>query len=308
MHEKLSILEEAFGPSWKNNDEFLFGCPSCDHSKKKLSVNIEKNVFKCWICNYSGKNISTLISKFASSAVRTRWFTEINQIDLSQYEYIFQDRSEPKEKHVEIQLPAEFATLTGQQTKDSLRARRYLDQRGVTMATIKKWRIGYAPYGPYGGRIIVPSFDILGRLNYFIGRSYMSEEYKYKNPKASKDIIFNELDINWDLDIVLVEGVFDAFKCDNAIPLLGSTLRNDSKLFDAICRNRPKVFVALDPDAKNKEFAIANNLRRYGIEVWSIDISGYADVGEMPSDEFLIRKSNASFVKDTDYLRYKLDF
>ena len=55
---------------------------------------------------------------------------------------------------------------------------------------------------------------------------------KYLNPPADRDIIFNELYIDWDSDIILVEGAFDAIKAGpNSIPLLGSTLREESSLF-----------------------------------------------------------------------------
>ena len=36
--------------------------------------------------------------------------------------------------------------------------------------------------GPYGGRIIIPSFDMSGQPNYFIARTYVGHGMKYKNP------------------------------------------------------------------------------------------------------------------------------
>ena len=44
--KKLSILREILGSSYKVNDEHLFFCPKCDHHKKKLSVNIAKDVYQ----------------------------------------------------------------------------------------------------------------------------------------------------------------------------------------------------------------------------------------------------------------------
>ena len=56
------------------------------------------------------------------------------------------------------------------------------------------WKIGYCPDGDYKQRIIIPSFDMKGNLNYFIARSYTSGEWqKYKNPPAEKDFIFKAL-------------------------------------------------------------------------------------------------------------------
>ena len=114
--------------------------------------------------------------------------------------------------------------------------------------------------------------------------------------------------MDWNKDITLVEGVFDAIRCENSIPLLGSSLREESRLFQKICSYRPKVFLALDDDAKNKEFLIYKKLKQYGIEVYSIDVAPFRDVGEMTSEQFLEKKTNASFMDDIDYLKYKINF
>ena len=44
---------------------------------------------------------------------------------------------------------------------------------------------------------------------------------RYLTYLNSKDIIFNEFYINWDLPVYLVEGVFDSLRIPNSIPLLG---------------------------------------------------------------------------------------
>ena len=43
--------------------------------------------------------------------------------------------------------------------------------------------------------------------NYFIGRDFFNSKLKYKNPRVSKDVIGFELFVNWNLPIVLCEGV-----------------------------------------------------------------------------------------------------
>ncbi len=37
---------------------------------------------------------------------------------------------------------------------------------------IIKYNIGFCNEGPYGGRVIIPSYDDNGKLNYFIARDY----------------------------------------------------------------------------------------------------------------------------------------
>ena len=156
--------------------------------------------------------------------------------------------------------------------------------------------------GEYRNRIIVPSFDQDGDISYFIARSYSGDSFKYKNPKASKDITFNELYIDWNKDLVLVEGVFDALVAGNAVPILGSTLREGSKLLRKIVWNDTPIYVALDPDAAAKERRIIEMLLRYDIELYKIDVSGYEDVGSMPKHIFNQRKNNAVFIDRDNYL------
>ena len=120
----------------------------------------------------------------------------------------------------------------------------------------------------------------------------------------SKNIIFNELFIEWNEPIVVVEGAFDAIKAGNAIPILGSTLGEKSKLFERLVSKDSKVFIALDRDAKKKALKLIKDLLQYDISVYMVDIAPYSDVGEMTSKEFNERREKASFVEDSDYLLY----
>jgi len=305
LPEKLKLLKKALGRCWTNEEEHQFHCPKCNHHKLKLSVNINKGVFKCWICDYSGTKISPLIRRYAPSYYAD-WRQLEGEVSLDKYDTIFEEQDELQPQIID--LPENFQTLTGKKTKVKRRALNYLYSRGFTDANILAWKIGFCDFGEYQDRVIIPSFDTQGNLNFFIARSYTGDWMKYKNPKASKDIIFNGLNIDWAADVVLVEGVFDAMKCKNSIPLLGSTLRENSILFQKICERKPNVYLALDDDVKDKEFGIAKKLREYGIRVMSIDINGYSDIGEMPAEIVEERKQNADIVSDLDYLHYKLDF
>ena len=128
------------------------------------------------------------------------------------------------------------------------------------------------------------------------------------NPPTSKSkIIFNELYIDWQEDLVLTEGIFDAIVSGkNSVPILGSSLKEQSRLFKSIIRNDTPVYVALDPDAEEKAASLVENLIKYGAEVYKIQVFPYNDVGEMPKDEFARRKQNASFLTERDYLLYRL--
>ena len=170
---------------------------------------------------------------------------------------------------------------------------------------ILKWKIGYCNEGEYSNRVVIPSFDIDGHINYYVARTVTNDWPTYKNPSTSKDIIFNDLFVDWDSrEVVVVEGVFDAIKAGNAIPLLGSTLKEGSELFQKIVLLGCKVYVALDADADKKALKIIKKLLQYDVSVYKIDINPYSDVAEMTTEEFQERKEKASFVGDGDYLLY----
>ena len=303
--EKEKIIKSVLGRNYSSGKELLFHCPFCNHHKKKLSVNVDKGVFKCWICDKSGSSLGYIVNKFGSSKDREHWKKFETTVDVSSYEDLFSPPDKPVEQRID--LPKEFVSLTGKTThKGHFAALRYLRERGITRDDIMRWKIGYCAEGEFAGRVIIPSFNKDGWVDYYVARSWGYEWHRYKNPPVSRDIIFNELYLNWDEEIVIVEGVFDAIKAGNAIPLLGSTLREGSVIFEALVKNNARVLLALDADAQRKSRSIARILSYYGIETYAIDTTGFEDVGAMPKDEFKVRKENASFNGKDNYLLEKL--
>ena len=300
--EAKKILHETFGTYHDKGSELLFKCPSCGHRKHKFSVNLNKNVYKCWICDYRGRNIRRAIRRFGTFTQLQKWDQITNRSDLERFADLFTE-SEYREDAPKLELPKEFISLSSTKTPATgMYALNYLQKRGVTREDILKWKIGYCFSGEYKNRIIIPSFDQDGDVSYFIARSYNGDSYKYKNPKASKDITFNELYIDWNKDLVLVEGVFDALVAGNAVPILGSTLRAGSRLLREIVRNDTPIYVALDPDAAKKERRVIKTLLRYDVELYKIDISGYEDVGEMTKEVFFERKKHATCIDRDNYV------
>ncbi len=299
--EKLRILHEVLGHSRKQNDEFLFKCPFCDHRKHKLSINVNKNVYKCWTCNTRGRSCRRIVRRFGTVPQLQVWDEVSDEIDLAAFADLFNTESD--EPEILLDLPDDFVSLVSDKTPATGRmAMAYLQKRGLTKLDILKWKIGYCFSGEYEGRIIIPSFNGDGNLNYFIARKYNGNYHKYKNPKASKDIVFNELYIDWDLDLTIVEGVFDAINAGNAVPILGSTLSSNARLIQKIVLNDTPVYVALDADAAEKERKIIKTLLKYDVELYKIDVTGYEDVGSMPKEVFTERKSKAVFIDRDNYL------
>lgn len=304
MNEKLSILHNILGKSYKSNDEHLFACPYCGHHKNKFSVNVEKNVYKCWICDARGKNLFRVIRRFGSFSQQEKWkeLTGFKQ-DLGEFDSLFEVEVVVEQKETVLEIPQGFKSLTRQSgNKSHIRALKYLSERGIGKYDILKWKIGYTTEGPFKNRIIIPSFNNVGDLNYFIARTFSDDYRRYMNPPVSRNIIFNELYIDFDEELTIVEGVFDAIKAENAVPILGSTIRETSKLFKKIVQNDTPVLLALDPDAKKKSESIKKLFLKYGVEVREIQYPDERDIGDMSKEEVSVLSKNANFVKSYDSL------
>jgi DNA primase len=297
------ILFDVLGSYRRISSEILFFCPSCQHHKQKLSVNIHKNAFKCWVCDYRGKNIRRLVRRFGTYSQLSRWDQISGRVDYDKFtEDLFADNKET-EKPQKLKLPDAFESLSNPKLPFTAnRAYKYLLSRGIDKYDILRWKMGYCLTGEYRNRIVVPSFDEDGDINYFVSRTFTGDSYKYKNPKASKNIVFNELFVDWDSDLILVEGVFDAVIAGNSVPVLGSTLRPDSKLIKKIVYHDTPVYLAFDEDAQKKENQVISMLSKYDVELYKINTSGYDDVGSMSKEVFNQRKNAASFIDADNYL------
>ena len=300
MHEKLVILTDVLGSSYRSGGELLFKCPYCKHHKRKLSVNVEKGVYKCWICDARGTKLSRIVRRFGTFNDYQAW-KDISgeKTNLSDFDSIFEEKIEVKEKQI-IEMPESFVSLCNH--NPSKVATRYLKTRDIEKPDILKWKMGYCTKGRYKDRIIIPSFDMQGNLNYFIARTFTDQYMRYLNPPAGRDIIFNELYLDFEKEITLVEGVFDAIKAENAVPLLGSTLRESSNLFKKIVKFDTPVLLALDPDAERKSTYIKNLLLKYGIEVRELQYPDDRDLGEMSKEEVRILSTEAPFIREYDTL------
>ena len=304
---KIKLLRDVLGSFYNKSAEYLFHCPKCGHHKRKLSINLIKGAFKCWVCDWSGRNIYRIIRQFGTTDQKYEWKSLTQQIEVEKFaDKLFgQVEEDTRDK---ISLPKHFISLANKELPPtSMYPINYLKSRRIGKKDIIKWKIGYCPKGKYGGRIVIPSFDEDGDVNFFVSRSYDRDWRKYLNPEASKDIIFNHPYIDFDEPITIVEGVFDAIKAgDNSVPLLGSTLTETSSLFDQIIKNDTPVYLALDPDAEKKTNKLIRLFLNYDIELYLVDVGPFNDVGEMTKKQFEERKSSAKFINLDGYLMKRI--
>ena len=114
--------------------------------------------------------------------------------------------------------------------------------------------------------------DSNGNLNYFVARSFYNSPLKYKNPPAPKDTVIFDLYINWNMPVVLCEGVFDAMAIKrNAVPLLGKTVQET--LLKKLINSTKEVIVCLDSDAQDTIYKVTEKLLRHGIKVSRVNLT-----------------------------------
>ena len=270
----LSLINEILNQQAKirKGVEAVYDCPFCCHYKPKLEVNMETQKWHCWVCNTAGMSFRSFFKKLK---VASTYYSRLYDITKDKRLNVEQADNIKKENRT---LPPTFIPLAPVWNHSSVnphqkKAKYYLKNRGITDIDVMRYNIGYAEDGEYAGRIIIPSYDKDGSLNFFSSRAfYDSNSMKYKNPNWSKDIIGFELFVNWNEPITLVEGAFDALAVrQNVIPLFGKTMSHTLK--ESIIRYGVyRVNVLLDNDARPDAMEIQDFLTSQEVNVHFIKL------------------------------------
>jgi len=321
-----NILNEFLGQPKRDDDDnpqLQYNCPCCTEQndgipdgKYNLEVNFQIQRFHCWKCgdtdNMKGK-ISYLIKRYGNSTLYKSYVDEIESIrrtslyDFNLYSGITMDVVD----EVQLKLPKTYKKLNLQTAPK--RVVEYCKKRRIDQNIIDKFNIGYTSWdneeSAWRNRLIIPSYNSFGELNYFVGRDYMppkkhiikkeSEEKtpdlnifntyerpKYKNCDADKkEVVFQESKIDTDADIILVEGAIDCIYGPNTISMLGKVLTKDSELYRFLYNKaNARIIICLDNDTKIEETKKIYNLLNFGRlkdKIYYIHLNIYKDFGEL---------------------------
>ena len=300
----LGSIENILGKSHKRaRENYAFHCPFCNHRKPKLEINMATNEqghnpWECWVCQTRGRTIRSLLKQLKTpreqAAEVLKYLPKGSQIEYKQLSI--------------VELPKEYQELYSASPTSVIAniVKKYLYERGLCDNDFIKYDIGYCTTGEYGGRVIIPSYSSSNNLNYFIARSFDGSYYKYKNPEASKDIIFFENLINWNQPIILCEGAFDAISIRrNAIPILGKSI--STSLYKKILTSTVKdIYIALDADAQKKALEVAEKFLNQGKRVFLIDMKD-KDPSEMGFKAFTQLIQTAEELDLSGLMLHKLD-
>jgi hypothetical protein len=172
----LFLLESVLGKGHATSKgNYAFNCPVCSHHKPKLEINSitnakKENQWHCWVCGIKGKTIKSLFKTIKAPPTK-----------LSELNLVIQPgvRSEYVTTEV-MDLPKEFISLSDISTLNRLtqiqarHAIAFLHKRNIINEDIIKYNIGFCNKGKYEGRVIIPSYDDNGKINYLTEAGILS--------------------------------------------------------------------------------------------------------------------------------------
>lgn len=287
LGNRIIFLERAFGERHsKNTLNPTFTCPWCAEkllgTKKKFTVRTDNWLTHCWVCGYKSKNLvetlarhrPDLLGEYTAAFLVSDGSLAV-QAENGHYKFSWNDQSNVL-GGVGGGLPEGYMFLgeilhwqRGELSGVLAEVLDYCRKRHLTETDIWRYKIGYCFNGKMAGRLVVPSYDANGSLNYFVARTTRKGvKPPYENPDTpKKQFVFNEMNIDWSSPVWLVEGVFDMFKVPstNVVPLIGKELGFDYKLFQSLVEHDTPAIVALDNDANKERFKIAEMLFDSGL-------------------------------------------
>ena len=276
MNKLIHLLERTLNSRSKKltkQDEYMFYSPFVSHYKPKLQINMSSQKWHCWVSDQGGHSLYSLFKKINADS---RYFSELKDI------VFIPTTKDEVESKVVVSLPREYQSLSSKSKSLFYKhAIKFLKQRRINETDIKKHKMGFCDDGVYQNRIIIPSYDENGILNYFVGRSFMGNKMKYKNPNVSRDIVPFEWFIAWSYPIVLCEGVFDAISIrTNAIPMLSK--KPSKSLLTKIFQEQVKtIYIALDNDAKKDAYNLSEFFKDFGIDSKVVNLPKNEDPNDL---------------------------
>jgi hypothetical protein len=239
------------------------------------------------VCGFKSRSLAPLIRKFGTQSQLDTYRSMFGGPD---GKGLLVTGEKVEEKKLELPKDFQLLTLASIADPDVKAAWRYLVGRGLSEKDAWYFKFGLSNEPRWKRRVIMPSFDADGKLNYFTARAIDKDKKpKYDNPDVDKNpVVFNEINIDWTKRVVLCEGPFDLVKCpENSTAILGSDLDERHEVLNKILLHNTPVALALDGDMwLTKTPKILKKLQEYNVDVVVVDVRPWGDPGSMSKFEF----------------------
>lgn len=319
-----SFLGETKQGDYSGNNQLQFNCPWCaeenggeSDGKHNLEVNMEMGKFHCWKCDSKGR-LSYLIKKWGGKSRLDDYYSVVKDLKESRlYDMsLFLDKEDSilEDDGYFLSLPKTYTKLDISKCRKR-KLIEFLNKRRIDQTLVDRYGMGYTTFDEEDwrmrNRLIIPSYDSSGTLNYWVGRDFSGYEKtpSYKNAESDKkEIVFQESHINWDSTIYICEGVLDCIRYPNTISLLGKVLTKDTELFRQLYeRSNGKIVICLDGDTKideTKRIYNVLNVGRLRGRIRYIRL-GSKEIPEKDFSEIYEGRGNEGMI---DAFRYERDF
>jgi len=225
-----AYFDKYFGPCEPStNGWYETECPVC--GKRKFAIHLDYLLGKCWKGCYPRTYLMDIIKDYH----QINYFQARELIDSMNPGLIRIPQGGAKLVRVDVKLPVGYTPILSGKGIMAERARNYLSDRGFDLNYMDMLGVGYCqeesddPKENYFGYIIIP-FKKKGQLAYFIGRDYIGNFARYKNPSkelfgvGKSELFFNEEALYVHKEVHVTEGWADAATIGRAgISIQGST-------------------------------------------------------------------------------------
>lgn len=276
---------------------YAFDCPICGNTAGRgAAVHFDYGVVKCWNCGnkQSISDFVMLVTGQGYGFVRDL----LNNYAEAPVDFNLLRGIRPERK-VSVSLPYGFTSLLDGEGILGKRARATLAARGFNLDLLDAQGFGYCNKHPpegsnledFFGYIIVP-FKRQGELYYYLGRDYVGNFLRYKNPDVEalgvgkSELLFNEDALDLEETVWLTEGwACAATMGKEGVAILGNSLSSEqrTKVLRGSCKT---VVVALDAGFYRQALKIGAKLLDHK-KVYVLDLDQIARPSDDDPDHWL---------------------
>jgi len=309
----------------KQGELNLKSCPNCQDNRYKIFINNDRNR---GICHHCG----TIYSKYSL-------IKEISGIEkfknLEEYIYTLLERQGVRRKKVihKQEISNNFELPESVEIPYQGRNLTYLKNRLINNEISEYFSLRYCKAGKYvtknedgefiqdfSGRVIIPIYNLEGRLVSFQGRDITGlaeKRYMFPSGLPSSNYLYNGHNAVGKKEIVICEGVFDVMavtnaiwaNCDNSIEAVGSfgkaLTKGDStsqfaELLKLKAQGLEKITFLWDGERQATFSAVkyGNQLRKLGFQVYIGILPDTKDPSDATKIETLLAIQNATKLTD----------
>lgn len=303
MTDVLKYLESKNIYYKRARNEAILKCPYC--SKEKLYINVSTGLYHCFVCQ----------AEYPESPYTKGHITYLQELwgDVLSIQTV-SNKIEPNQNFNDV----DFSTEVEEYHKNLLNTKkglRYLYKRGITIDSVKKFKLGYLNKH-YQDWICIPSYEnrVPKLLKYRKIPPYTNEKIaKYIREEGGQSILFNVEALDKFTEIIVTEGEIEAITLlqngyENVVGITAGAGSLLSEWYDKLIM-KEKIILIFDPDSSGQTAAKETWATRLGFDkCWNVKLPDMINGKKCDINTFFQYYTKEDFDKylESAY-RYKVD-